>query len=100
MGLTPVELDSPEQIRLRARKLERTLNSVSAKSSTIRTTWSSLTTSDSAPEADIVHNAMNKPDDWARTLKGHAKTMREALVTYADRLDELKVVRDQLVAWR
>ncbi|WP_314820334.1 GH-E family nuclease [Arachnia propionica] len=97
MGLTPVELDSPEQIRLRARKLERTLNSVSAKSSTIRTTWSSLTTSYSAPEADIVHNAMNKPDDWARTLKGHAKTMREALVTYADRLDELKVVRDQLV---
>ena len=97
MGLTPVELDSPEQIRLRARKLEGTLNSVSAKSSTIRTTWSSLTTSYSAPEADIVHNAMNKPDDWARTLKGHAKTMREALVTYADRLDELKIVRDQLV---
>ena len=97
MALKPSELDDPGQIRLHARKLAQKLDEVATKSKEIQTTWSALTVSYSAPEGETVHNAMNKPDNYARTLKGHTATMRDALVAYADRLDELKKVRDQLV---
>lgn len=97
MGMTPSEIDSPEPIRQRAGELEKALNSVSATSGAIRGIWSALTTSYSSPEASTVHNAMNKPDRWAQTLKGHAGTMRAAFDAYADKLDELKVRRDQLI---
>ena len=97
MGMTPSEIDSSEPIRQRAGELERALNSVSATSGAIRGIWSALTTSYSSPEASTVHNAMNKPDRWAQTLKGHAGTMRAAFDAYADKLDELKVRRDQLI---
>lgn len=97
MALTPSELDDSGQIRHHTRRLERKLNSTAGKSSSIRATWSNLATSYSAPEGATVHDAMVKPDNWARTLKGHTKTMREALMAYADRIDELKIVRDQLV---
>ena len=97
MGMTPSEIDSPEPIRQRAGELEKALNSVSATSGAIRGIWSALTTSYSSPEASTVHNAMNKPDRWAQTLKGHAGTMRAAFDAYADKLDELKVRREQLI---
>ena len=97
MGMTPSEIDSPEPIRQRAAELEKALNSVSATSGAIRGIWSALTTSYSSPEASTVHNAMNKPDRWAQTLKGHAGTMRAAFDAYADKLDELKVRREQLI---
>ena len=97
MGMTPSEIDSSEPIRQRAGELERALNSVSATSGAIRGIWSALTTSYSSPEASTVHNAMNKPDRWAQTLKGHAGTMRAAFDAYADKLDELKVRREQLI---
>lgn len=97
MGMTPSEIDSPEPIRQRAGELEKALNSVSATSGAICGIWSALTTSYSSPEAGTVHNAMNKPDRWAQTLKGHAGTMRAAFDAYADKLDELKVRREQLI---
>lgn len=97
MGMTPSEIDSSEPIRQRAAELEKALNSVSATSGAIRGIWSALTTSYSSPEASTVHNAMNKPDRWAQTLKGHAGTMRAAFDAYADKLDELKVRREQLI---
>lgn len=97
MGMTPSEIDSSEPIRQRAGELERALNSVSTTSGAIRGIWSALTTSYSSPEAGTVHNAMNKPDRWAQTLKGHAGTMRAAFDAYADKLDELKVRREQLI---
>ena len=97
MVMTPSEIDSSEPIRQRAGELEKALNSVSATSGTIRGIWSALTTSYSSPEASTVHNAMNKPDRWAQTLKGHAGTMRAAFDAYADKLDELKARRDQLI---
>lgn len=97
MGMTPSEIDSPEPIRQRAGELEKALNSVSATSGAIRGIWSALTTSYSSPEASTVHNAMNKPDRWAQTLKGHAGAMRAAFDAYADKLDELKVRREQLI---
>ena len=97
MVMTPSEIDSPEPIRQRAGELEKALNSVSATSGAIRGIWSALTTSYSSPEASTVHNAMNKPDRWAQTLKGHAGTMRAAFDAYADKLDELKVRREQLI---
>ena len=97
MGMTPSEIDSSEPIRQRAAELEKALNSVSATSGAICGIWSALTTSYSSPEASTVHNAMNKPDRWAQTLKGHAGTMRAAFDAYADKLDELKVRREQLI---
>ena len=97
MVMTPSEIDSSEPIRQRAGELEKALNSVSATSGAICGIWSALTTSYSSPEASTVHNAMNKPDRWAQTLKGHAGTMRAAFDAYADKLDELKVRREQLI---
>ena len=40
---------------------------------------------------------MNKPDNYARTVQGHADTMYAALDAYATRLEELQKVREQLV---
>ena len=45
-----------------------------------------------------MHSAMVKPDNYARTVKEHAETAYVALCNYANRLDKLRVVRNQLVA--
>lgn len=98
MGLTPSPLDDSGPIREAARSLFGTFQGVAETAAGISNTWAGLHSSYSAPDDAIVLNAMIKPDNYARTVEGHAETMYNALVAYAARLDELKKVRDQLIA--
>ena len=64
----------------------------------VAATWNGLGAAYSAPEAPVVLAAMARPGVCARTLAGHAETACAALMVYADRLDELKTIREQLAA--
>jgi hypothetical protein len=90
-------IDSAEPIREAAKSLLGTFQAVAGTADAISTTWSGLVSVYSSPEESIVHSAMNKPDNYARTVQGHADTMYAALDAYATRLEELQKVREQLV---
>jgi len=90
-------IDSAEPIREAAKSLLGTFQAVAETADAISTTWSGLASVYFSPEESIVHSAMNKPDNYARTVQGHADTMYAALDAYATRLEELQKVREQLV---
>jgi hypothetical protein len=64
----------------------------------IASTWAGLSTAYSTPEAPDVLDAMTQPGTCARTLAADADGACAALLAYADRLDELKTLREQLTA--
>ena len=97
MSLVVPPIDSAEPIREAAKSLLGTFQAVAETADAISTTWSGLASVYSSPEESIVHSAMNKPDNYARTVQGHADTMYAALDAYATRLEELQKVREQLV---
>ena len=97
MPLVVPPIDSAEPIREAAKSLLGTFQAVAGTADAISTTWSGLVSVYSSPEESIVHSAMNKPDNYARTVQGHADTMYAALDAYATRLEELQKVREQLV---
>ena len=97
MPLVVPRIDSAEPIREAAKSLLGTFQAVAETADAISTTWSGLASVYSSPEESIVHSAMNKPDNYARTVQGHADTMYAALDAYATRLEELQKVREQLV---
>ena len=97
MSLVVPPIDSAEPIREAAKSLLGTFQAVAGTADAISTTWSGLASVYSSPEESIVHSAMNKPDNYARTVQGHADTMYAALDAYATRLEELQKVREQLV---
>ena len=97
MPLVVPPIDSAEPIREAAKSLLGTFQAVAETADAISTTWSGLASVYSSPEESIVHSAMNKPDNYARTVQGHADTMYAALDAYATRLEELQKVREQLV---
>ena len=93
MPLVVPPIDSAEPIREAAKSLLGTFQAVAGTADAISTTWSGLVSVYSSPEESIVHSAMNKPDNYARTVQGHADTMYAALDAYATRLEELQKVR-------
>ena len=97
MSLVVPPIDSAEPIREAAKSLLGTFQAVAGTADAISTTWSGLASVYFSPEESIVHSAMNKPDNYARTVQGHADTMYAALDAYATRLEELQKVREQLV---
>ena len=97
MPLVVPPIDSAEPIREAAKSLLGTFQAVAGTADAISTTWSGLVSVYFSPEESIVHSAMNKPDNYARTVQGHADTMYAALDAYATRLEELQKVREQLV---
>ena len=97
MSLVVPPIDSAEPIREAAKSLLGTFQAVAGTADAISTTWSGLVSVYFSPEESIVHSAMNKPDNYARTVQGHADTMYAALDAYATRLEELQKVREQLV---
>ena len=97
MSLVVPLIDSAEPIREAAKSLLGTFQAVAGTADAISTTWSGLASVYFSPEESIVHSAMNKPDNYARTVQGHADTMYAALDAYATRLEELQKVREQLV---
>ncbi|MBB1585291.1 MAG: HNH/ENDO VII family nuclease [Propionibacterium sp.] len=97
MSLVVPPIDSAEPNREAAKSLLGTFQAVAGTADAISTTWSGLASVYSSPEESIVHSAMNKPDNYARTVQGHADTMYAALDAYATRLEELQKVREQLV---
>ena len=64
----------------------------------IASTWAGLSTTYSTPKAPDVLEAMTQPGTCARTLAADAGGACAALLAYADRLDELKTLREQLTA--
>jgi len=64
----------------------------------IASAWAGLSTAYSTPEAPDVLDAMTQPGTCARTLAADADGACAALLAYADRLDELKTLREQLTA--
>jgi hypothetical protein len=97
VSLVVPPIDSAEPIREAAKSLLGTFQAVAGTADAISTTWSGLASVYFSPEESIVHSAMNKPDNYARTVQGHADTMYAALDAYATRLEELQKVREQLV---
>ena len=98
MAMIVPPIDESAPIRREAQGLVGVFRAMARTAETIKSSWKGLAALYSAPEEETVHSAMVKPDNYARTVKRHAETAYVALCNYADRLDKLRVVRNQLVA--
>lgn len=98
MSLSPPVLDEAGPVREATGSLLNAFRGVVNTANEVTATWNGLGVAYSAPEAPVVLAAMAKPGVCAHTLAGHAETACAALLVYADRLDELKMIREQLAA--
>ncbi len=98
MSLTLPVVDESGPVRDGARSLLNVYMGVVDVTDEIASTWAGLNTTYSAPEAPDVMDAMTHPGTCARTLAADAGGACAALLAYADRLDELKTLREQLTA--
>lgn len=98
MSLSLPVLDEAGPVREATGSLLNAFRGVVNTADEVAATWNGLGVAYSAPEAPVVLAAMAKPSVCARTLAGHAETACAALMVYADRLDELKMIREQLAA--
>ncbi len=98
MSLTLPVVDESGPVRDGARSLLNVYMGVVDVTDEIASTWAGLNTVYSAPEAPDVMDAMTQPGMCARTLAADADGVCAALLAYADRLDELKMIREQLAA--
>ena len=92
------QLDDGAAVRGGAQDLQSAVGKVAARAQSIRSTWSTIVPHYDAPEAGLVHTAMDRPVTSAETLVAKTGTAAGALSTYGDRLDELNAQRTQLVA--
>ena len=98
MSLTLPVVDESGPVRDGARSLLNVYMGVVDVTDEIASTWAGLSTTYSTPEAPDVLEAMTHPGTCARTLAADAGGACAALLAYADRLDELKTLREQLTA--
>ena len=98
MSLSLPVLDEAGPVREATGSLLNAFRGVVNTTDEVAATWNGLGAAYSAPEAQVVLAAMAGPGVCARTLAGHAETACAALMVYADRLDELKTIREQLAA--
>ena len=98
MSLSLPVLDEAGPVREATGSLLNAFRGVVNTADEVAATWNGLGVAYSAPEAPVVLAAMAGPGVCARTLAGHAETACAALMVYADRLDELKTIREQLAA--
>ncbi|WP_130873534.1 hypothetical protein [[Pseudopropionibacterium] massiliense] len=98
MSLTLPVVDEPGPVRDGARSLLNVYMGAVDVTDEIASTWAGLSTAYSTPEAPDVLDAMTQPRLCARTLAADADGACAALLAYADRLDELKTLREQLAA--
>ena len=98
MSLTLPVVDESGPVRDGARSLLNVYMGVVDVTDEIASTWAGLSTAYSTPEAPDVLDAMTQPGMCARTLAADADGACAALLAYADRLDELKTLREQLTA--
>ena len=91
-------LDEAGPVREATGSLLNAFRGVLSTADEVAATWNGLGVAYSAPEAPVVLAAMARPGVCAHTLAGHAETACAALMVYADRLDELKTIREQLAA--
>ncbi|WP_338568539.1 hypothetical protein V7R84_10105 [Arachnia propionica] len=98
MSLTLPVVDESGPVRDGARSLLNVYMGVVDVTDEIASTWAGLSTAYSTPEAPDVLDAMTQPGTCARTLAADAGGACAALLAYADRLDELKTLREQLTA--
>lgn len=91
-------LDEAGPVREATGSLLNAFRGVLSTADEVAATWNGLGVAYSAPEAPVVLAAMARPGVCAHTLAGHAETACAALMVYADRLDELKMIREQLTA--
>ena len=98
MSLTLPVVDESGPVRDGARTLLNVYMGVVDVTDEIASTWAGLSTAYSTPEAPDVLEAMTHPGTCARTLAADAGGACAALLAYADRLDELKTLREQLTA--
>lgn len=98
MSLTLPVVGESGPVRDGARSLLNVYMGVMDVTDEIASTWAGLNTVYSAPEAPDVMDAMTQPGMCARTLAADADGVCAALLAYADRLDELKTLREQLAA--
>ena len=98
MSLSLPVLDEAGPVREATGSLLNAFRGVVNTTDEVAATWNGLGAAYSAPEAPVVLAAMARPGVCARTLAGHAETACAALMVYADRLDELKTIREQLAA--
>ena len=98
MSLTLPAVDESGPVRDGARSLLNVYMGVVDVTDEIASTWAGLSTAYSTPEAPDVLDAMTQPGTCARTLAADADGACAALLAYADRLDELKTLREQLTA--
>lgn len=98
MSLSLPVLDEAGPVREATGSLLNAFRGVVNTADEVAATWNGLGVAYSAPEAPVVLAAMARPGVCARTLAGHAETACAALMVYADRLDELKTIREQLAA--
>ena len=98
MSLTLPVVDESGPVRDGARSLLNVYMGVVDVTDEIASTWAGLSTAYSTPEAPDVLDAMTQPGTCARTLAADADGACAALLAYADRLDELKTLREQLTA--
>ena len=98
MSLTLPVVDESGPVRDGARTLLNVYMGVVDVTDEIASTWAGLSTAYSTPEAPDVLDAMTQPGTCARTLAADADGACAALLAYADWLDELKTLREQLTA--
>ena len=98
MSLTLPVVDESGPVRDGARTVLNVYMGVVDVTDEIASTWAGLSTTYSTPEAPDVLEAMTHPGTCARTLAADAGGACAALLAYADRLDELKTLREQLTA--
>ena len=98
MSLTLPVVDESGPVRDGARTVLNVYMGVVDVTDEIASTWTGLSTAYSTPEAPDVLDAMTQPGMCARTLAADADGACAALLAYADRLDELKTLREQLTA--
>jgi hypothetical protein len=92
------QLDDGGAVRSGASTLQTAVGKVATRAQSIQSTWSTIAAHYDAPEASLVHTAMDKPVTAADNLASKTDTAAGALSTYGDRLDELNAQRAQLAA--
>ena len=82
MAMIVPPIDESAPIRREAQGLVGVFRAMARTAETIKSSWKGLAALYSAPEEETVHSAMVKPDNYARTVKGHAETAYVALCNY------------------
>lgn len=100
VGLDPnaVQLDEPGAVRSQALGLSSVFSRIHLRSVTVQGIWHGLGPHYVAPEQGLVLAAMDTPVTESETLQDKGNRVRTALDTFADRLEELRARRAQLVA--